>query len=75
MSLVIYKLTVCPFGEFETYEYVVTLNGSADAVWQFIVSLVRLYSYPDDDGKRDGNMLVINNMQCCIIGARGGTAL
>jgi hypothetical protein len=73
MSLVIYKLTVCQIGEFETS--VVTLNGSSDTVWQFIVSLIRLYSYPDDDGKRDGNMMVINNMQYCIIGARGGTAL
>jgi hypothetical protein len=63
LSLIMYKLTIYdPFGEFETS--VVTPTGSTDAVWQFIVFVVRLYSYPDDgDGKRCRNMFVINNVQ------------
>ena len=41
-----------------------TLSVSTDIVWQFIVVLIRLDNYPDDDdGKRDQNMLIIYNMQ------------
>ena len=31
-------------------------------MWQIIKFFVLLWSYPDDDRKSDGNMLVINNM-------------
>jgi len=38
-------------------------NGSIDIDWQFVVFLVLLQSYPDDDdGKSDRNMLLINNV-------------
>jgi len=38
-------------------------SGSTFTVWQFVVFLILLYSHPDDyDGKRDQNLLVINNV-------------
>ena len=35
------------------------LNGSTYRFWQFIVLIVLLQSYPDDDSKNDRNVLVI----------------
>jgi len=45
---------------FETF--IITLSGSRYSVLQIIVFLVLLESYPDDDHKSDGNVLVISNM-------------
>ena len=45
---------------FETF--VITLSGSQYSMWQIFVFFVLLQSYPDDDRKSDGNMVVIHNM-------------
>ena len=42
--------------------FIIMLSGSWYPMWQIIVFFILLFSYPDDDGKSDGNMLVINNM-------------
>jgi len=41
---------------------VITSSGSTDTVWQFVVFLVFLYSYPGDGRESDRNTSVINNM-------------
>jgi hypothetical protein len=38
------------------------LSDSFKVIWQFIVFLILLLSYPDDGCKCDQNGLVINNM-------------
>jgi len=38
------------------------LSGSTYTILQFVVFLVLLYSYPDDDSKSHQNMLVIKNV-------------
>jgi hypothetical protein len=43
-------------------KFIVTLSGSWYSMWQIIVFFVLLLSYPIDDHKSDGNLLVINNM-------------
>ena len=40
-----------------------SLSGSTDIIWQFVVLFVLLYSCPDDDdSKRDRNTLVVNSV-------------
>ena len=49
------------YGESEAF--ITMLSGSTYIILQFVVFFVFLLSYPDDDSKRDLNMLVINNMR------------
>jgi hypothetical protein len=49
-----------PYGECETR--MIMISGATYTVWQFIVFLVPLQSYPDGDRKSGRNVLVINNM-------------
>jgi len=37
------------------------LSGSTYTILHFVVFLVLMHSHPDDDSKRDQNMLIINN--------------
>jgi len=38
-------------------------NGSTYTILRYVVFLIPLYSYPDDDSKSDQNMLVIDMSQ------------
>jgi len=50
---------------FETF--IMTLSGSRYSMWQITVFFVLLQSYPDDDRRSEGNMLVINNVMKHIL--------
>jgi hypothetical protein len=52
--------TIC-FYHVVNYQHVITLSGSTSTVWQFIVFIVLLLSYPGDDRRSDQNTLVYND--------------